>query len=75
MISNPATDSWASLPPELREQVEDVAHNFVMALRDDTSGAAVRIPDRISAKAERWIRGHAGEFSAYVIRQYRQFPA
>lgn len=75
MISNPGTDSWASLPPELREQVEDVAYNFVIALKDDTSGATLQIPDRISAKAEHWIRGHAGEFGAYVIRQYRQFPA
>ena len=66
------TSSLASLPAELRTQVEDVAKNFAIALKNSSAGTAVDIPDWISIKAQNWIIGHTDEFSAYVILQYRR---
>lgn len=56
----------------MRAQVEDVAKSFAITLRNSSAGTAVEIPDWISIKAQNWILGHADEFSAYVIRQYRR---
>lgn len=66
------TDNLASLPADLRTQVEDVAKNFAIALKNSSAGTAVEIPDWISIKAQNWIIGHTDEFSAYVILQYRR---
>jgi|GEM_PF-6564171 len=72
MDSTAELNNLSSLPIDLRSQVEDVAKNFAIALKNSSAGTAVEIPDWLSIKAQNWILSHSDEFSAYVICQYRR---
>lgn len=68
-------DSYDSLSPSLREQVEDAALIFAAVLTDTRSSAVGEIRNNIPPTAEIWIRSHAAEFGATVIRHYRRLVA
>lgn len=69
---NPESNPYASLPPALREELEDAAITLANSLKDGSNATAVDIRDRIKPQVENWIRAHAAEFSASVIRHYRR---
>ncbi len=77
-MSNASTidaDAYESLPPSLRKQIEDAALTFAIVLKDSRGATVGEIRDRIPPKAQTWIRQHAAEFGASVIRHYRRMAA
>ena len=76
-MSNASTidDADDSLSPGLRKQIEDAALTFAIVLKDRRGATVGEIRDRIPPKAEAWIRRHAGEFGASVVRHYRRMAA
>ena len=76
-MSNASTidDADDSLSPGLRKQIEDAALTFAIVLKDRRGATVDEVRDRIPPKAETWIRQHAAEFGASVIRHYRRMAA
>ena len=68
-------DSYDTLPPNLKEEVEDAAVTVAAVLKDTRGATLSDIRERIPPMTETWIRSHAAEFSASVIRHYRRMVA